>query len=309
MEDLKAHRLDARLAKLVHDVYLQSLSRHSASRLSTTAVPQIGLIELVSPEVFEPDYQGLYLSMFHGDERESPERIVQRLQDDFAGLRGGLAPYRVIGIRDADGKVIGASQLSVLMLRSGKYAVPYVQYIYVHPDYRRYDLSEVLHIMSLAVATADAQANGAERTVPFTFFETEPPNHGVSDATRANATQRTAIHAKSGSQALMLRNAEGRITSCHIQPGLEVGEKPVGLIWVIRPSPAAQTGDHHDLGEISPDLIQAYYQSFRDEGFVEDNIALAERLTAKRMEGCNFVQIPLADVTMAMYQGIDEVDR
>lgn len=306
MDVLQHHHFNHRLRTLIQGVDLQELSRVPSERLRDTALPRIELIELVSGHIFEQCYQPLYLSMFHGGERERPDLIVERLKDDFEGRREGLFPYRVVGIRGANGEPVGAAQFSVLMLAGGKYAVPYLQYIYVRQDYRRHDISEVLHTMVLAVATADANAAGEGRIVPFTLFETEPPNHGLSESTKTYATERTKIHTKSGSRAIMLRDSSGQITSCHCQPGLEVGDRPITLIWVIRPSPASLSGKaNYDMNETGLGLIAAYYQSLRDEGFPEENIALAERVVERRCEAKEFVELSLAEITAVMYQNLE----
>lgn len=306
MDSLQPHQYDPRLREHIKGIDIQRLSRVPASRLEETALPRIGLIGLVSGDAFESDYQQLYLSMFHGGERERPDLIVERLKDDFAGVRAGLFPYRVIGIRDPNGEPVGAAQFSVLMLSGGRYAVPYLQYVYVRPESRRYDLSEVLHTMVLAVATADANADGEKRIVPFTLFETEPPNHGNSASSRTNATERTKIHTKSGSRAIMLKDKTDRILSCHIQPGLEPMDRPLTLIWVIRPSPAASAPDRWDINEVGPQLIAAYYRSLRDEGFPEANIAIAEKMAAQRCTNREFVELQLADITEVMYQNLED---
>jgi hypothetical protein len=302
MNTLQSHRFDARLWTMINGIQLQDLSRVPSDRLQERAIPNIGLIELVSAENFEESYSSLYTTMFHGGERERPDLIVQRLKDDFAGHRSGLAPYRIVGIRDPKGEAVGAAQFSVLMLKGGRYAVPYVQYIYVRTENRRQDMSEVLHTMVLAVATADANTTGEGRIVPFTLFETEPPNHGLTQSDQANATERTTIHARSGSKAVMLRTSgsdASEVISGHVQPGLELEDKPITLIWAIRPSPAS-TGNY-DIDEVGRALVAAYYRSIRDEGFPEKNIALAERISSRRMEGREFFEMPLGDVAAAMY--------
>ena len=310
MDLLQKQHFDTKLFNLIKDIDLQQLSRVPSSRLKESALPNIGTIELVSADAFQEAYNELYLSMFHGGERERSDLIVTRLQDEFANRRAGLAPYRIVGIRAPNGEAIGAAQFSVLMLRGGKYAVPYVQYIYIRLQNRRQDMSEVLHTMVLAVATADARATGEARLVPFTLFETEPPGHGVSQSSQANATERITIHTRSGSQAMMLRTkgdgaeTENRIYSAHVQPGLEPEEGPITLIWAIRPSPIPDID--YDIDEVGPALTAAYYRSLRDEGFPEQNIALAERMAANRRKGAQFVLVPLANVTAAMYQNLPD---
>lgn len=316
MERLHRQHLSARLCQVVDPAQLQHLSRIPPSRLERTALPNIGLVELVSAEIFQEHYSALYVSMFHGGERENADLIIERLRDDFAGVRVGLQPYRIVGIRDRSGQAIAAAHFSVLMLDGGKYAVPYLQYIYVRAENRRQDLSEVLHAMVLAVATADAKSAGDGRMVPFTLFETEPPGHGTSAHGREKATERTAIHAKSGSRAVMLENTRqscspGRenIISAHVQPGLERGHSPLTLVWAIRPSP--HVAEMYDVDAISPALLAAYYRSLRDEGFPEENIVLAEGMAAMRRRGRKFVEVPLAAVSpdMCHDQGVIHVEE
>ncbi|KAK5163779.1 uncharacterized protein LTR77_010453 [Saxophila tyrrhenica] len=305
MDPFQPHHFSPRLHDLLKNTDLQQLSRLPSPRLATTALPNIGLIELVSPQAFEKDYQPLYTTFFHGQERENPSLITARLAADFAGQRSGLAPYRVLGLRDNAGEAIGAAQFSVLFLPAtgtgAKYAVPYLQYIYVRPQNRRQDLSEVLHTLVLAVATADAEALGGGRTVPFTLFESEPTGYGTTEASKGTATERAEIHARSGSRALMLRGQDGRVCSAHVQPGLEVGEGPLTLIWAIRPSPA-MLEEGWDVAECGKALVEGYYRSLRDEGFPEENIAVAEGIVGARMRGREFFGMALANVTVDMYK-------
>jgi len=159
--------------------------------------------------------------------------------------------------------------------------------------------------MVLAVATADANATVEGRVVPFTLFETAPTGHGSTQTSRTEATERTTIHAKSGSRALMLRSRSAGSSgafSAHVQPGLEPEEGPLTLIWAVRPSPAPSI--EYDVGECGKALVAAYYRSLRDEGFPEKNIALAERIVEERVEGREFFDMPLADVTAAMYKDL-----
>lgn len=72
---------------------------------------------------------------------------------------------------DSKGEVIGAAHFSILLFPDNIHAVPYLQYIYVSPRYRRKDMAEVLHTLVLAVAEADG--GGSDKSVPFTLFETE----------------------------------------------------------------------------------------------------------------------------------------
>lgn len=309
MNALKPQQLDPRLAGLVHGIDLQALSRVPAARLETTALPNIGTLELVSPDGFERDYQQLYLSMFHGGERERPDLIVQRLRDDLDGRRSGLAPYRVMGIRDHNGQAVGAAQFSVLPLPKLGYAVPYMQYIYIRSQNRRQDLSEVLHTMALAVATADSGIDGGQGIVPFTLFETEPPNHGTTASSQSTATKRAQIHAKSGSRGMMLVDESGQLCSSHVQPGLEFGDRPITLTWAIRPSPAPQDSSHFRIDdELGLSLLTAYYRSLREEGFREENVALAENMARARCTGRRFVEIALDAITPAMYQNLEPAE-
>jgi len=294
------HGLHHHLSYLPTSISVDSLSRLSTERLSTTALPNIGRIELVSSADFATVYDAMYVSMFpRREERERSDLIVERLAAQAAGLRDGLATYRVVGIRDSNGEAIGAAQFSVLPLDGGEgetaalFAVPYLQYIYIRSQNRRQDMSEVLHTMVLAVSASDAAKSG--RTVPFTLFETEPPGHGNDEASRAYASQRARIHANAGGVALVLRRkADGKILSAHVQPGLEEEDSPLTLTWVIRPSP--NPGRDYDVTTIGRGLVAAYYNSLRDEGFSERNIGLAEEIVEKRYEGAEFQLIPLEDV-------------
>lgn len=163
--------------------------------------------------------------------------------------------------------------------------------------------------MVLAVAAADAADTGntatasITRSVPFTLFETEPPGHGDDEASRAYASQRAKIHTAAGGVALVLRSADGdgegdsgagKVLSAHVQPGLEPGDQPLTLTWVIRKSP--NPGRAYDIARIGGDLVAAYYQSLRDEGFPKDNIDLAESIVRRRSQGCIFATMPLEDV-------------
>lgn len=299
-------RLEERLRSHISGIDLTTISRIPASRIQKTAIPNIGSIELVSSEAFATEYDDLYKSNFHGGERERSDLIVTRLQDDAKGLREDLAPYRIIGIRDRDGRVAGGAQFSVLFLQDGRHAVPYLQYIYVRPEDRRRDLSELMHTLTLAVAMADAvkRRSVEEVTVPFTLFETEPLVHGTDDDKRAVAAERTKIHSKSGSVALMLRKLhDDRVLSAHVQPGLETGDPPLTYVWALRANPAVALRLQDD--QMGKAVVAAYYQSLRDEGFPEENIALAERIVHARYRGSEFYLMPLADVTRKMYVDID----
>ncbi|KAJ4522542.1 hypothetical protein HRR78_000029 [Exophiala dermatitidis] len=371
---------------------IDTLSRTPISRLTKTALPNIGLIELVSTTDFAQFYDPLYTAMFpRRAERERSDLIVERLAAQARGDRVGLAPYRIVGIRDEEtGEAIGAAHFSVLpvpprakrnnpLLSPEKSefnsAIPYLQYIYIRPQNRRQDLSEVLHTMVLAVSEADAASgllddddnegagygdrgvgvgvgggdngNGVDtipsatspvisqhhhyhhnhqqrqqqqqqqrtlRTVPFTLFETEPPDHGDDQISRDYARERSKIHTSTGGLALMLVpeqtainttndntttttittptavttttsniNTVDKIISPHVQPGLEKGDPPLSLVWVIRQSP--NPGRPYDVNNIAKQLIAAYYQSLRDEGFPLDNIRLAEGMVQER---CNY---------------------
>jgi len=294
---------------------IDTLSRTPPSRLKTTALPNISLIELVNASNFTTLYDPLYKTSFpRRAERENSDLITARLTAQSAGTRTGLAPYRIVGIRDHKGQAIGAAQFSVLPLpthpRSHShdtpsndnndtpaFAVPYLQYIYVRASSRRQDMSEVLHTMVLAVASADALAMSSQpRTVPFTLFETEPPDHGDDATSRAYAKERSKIHTSTGGVAVVLRReSDGKILSAHVQPGLEIGDPPLTLVWVIRQSPSP--GRQWDIKSIGKDLVAAYYQSLRDEGFPEDNIRLAERIVESRCKAAELHLMPLVDVT------------
>ena len=95
----------------------------------------------------------------------------------------------------------------------------------------------------------------------------------------------------------------GDVISAHVQPGLEVGEGPITLIWAVRPSPAVEQ-ERYEIGDLGRALIAAYYRSLRDEGFPEENIALAERMVADREKGREFFEMALADVKEEMYRGL-----
>ncbi|EXJ74145.1 uncharacterized protein A1O5_02439 [Cladophialophora psammophila CBS 110553] len=348
--------LSALLSHLPSSIPLDTLSRTPLSRLQRTALPNIGLIELVSATDFSTLYDSLYIHSFSRlAERERSDLIVDRLAAQAKGDRKFLAPYRIVGIRDHQGEAIAAAQFSVLPVppRKGKnsttssadcggndgsgegskYAVPYLQYIYVRRQNRRQDMSEVLHTMVLAVAAADAALMDMEdgisssavdpllRAVPFTLFETEPPDHGDDHASRAYALERSKIHTSTGGMALVLRRrrprpssrdttrpeeeeeaatAEGQdddeILSAHVQPGLEPSDPPLTLVWIIRPAPTATPGLDYDLTSLGKALVAAYYQSLRDEGFPEKNIRLAERIVQERCRGSTFQLMPLGDV-------------
>jgi hypothetical protein len=285
---------DAKLAPslLAHlqGVDIQALSRTDISRLATSAIPNIGRIELVDSNGFEDAYKSLYLQSFPiPEERERTEWICSRLDAHFAGERAGLAPYRIVGIRDAKGEAIGASQFAILLLNGGKYAVPYLQYLYVRNENRRQHMSEVLHTMTFAVTAAVAREMG-NRIVPFTLFETEPPGHGDEEESRAFSIVRSQIHTRGGAVAIILKR-DGQDISPHVQPGLEVGASPVSLVWAVRPSNVPR--DSWTIEGIGKDLIAAYYQCLRDEGIAEDNIRLAESIVEERCSGSTWALIPL----------------
>ncbi|KAL6244495.1 hypothetical protein RBB50_008737 [Rhinocladiella similis] len=370
--------LASHLSSTPTPIDVDSLSRTPLSRLQQTALPKLGLIELVSSTDFTTLYDDLYISSFPRSlERENSDLIVARLSAQAANTRTGLAPYHIVGLRDREGKAIGAAQFSVLplpvrtdidtdtdtntntnlynkindtthpdTLRDGEttgpsppaLAVPYLQYIYIRPSSRRQDMSEVLHAFVLAVTAADAATilsfptstspvvpvpNGVSTTpgsriqtrirtrtahVPFTLFETEPPNHGTDASSRSYALERSKIHTSSGGIAVVLlrRHAGPRgdsdddeesqqILSAHVQPGLEPDDPPLTLVWVIRPSP--NPGISYDIKLIGKDLVAAYYQSLRDEGFPQSNIALAEKMFEERCRDAEFHLMPLADVS------------
>jgi hypothetical protein len=272
---------------------LQALSRLSASRLTSRAIPNIGSIELVNSTDFDIKYDALYTKEFPKQaERERSDLIVTRLEAQFAGERDGLAPYRIVGITDARGEAIGAAQFSVLPLRGGDFAVPYLQYIYVRSKNRRQDMSEVLHTMTLAVAVADARELGG-RSVPFTLFETEPPGHGDDEESREFSVTRAQVHTKGGAVAVVVER-DGVEISPHVQPGLEDGDMPLSLAWAVRQSPVP--GAKWRIDEVGRDLMAAYYQSLRDEGFPEKNIRLAESMVEDRCRGSQWKLMPLNQV-------------
>lgn len=283
-------KLSTALRSHIEGIDVQALSRIDSTRLANRAIPNIGLIELVNATDFENKYDALYIKAFPKRiERERSDLIFTRLAAQYAGERNGLAPYRIVGIRDANDEAIGAAQFSVLPLKGGKFAVPYLQYIYVRSENRRQDMSEVLHTITLAVATADA-ANLGNRTVPFTLFETEPPGYGDNEESRAFSRTRAQVHSKGGAVAVVLIK-DGEQISPHVQPGLEVEDPPLSLVWAVRKSP--KPGHEWTIEEVGSDLIAAYYQSLRDEGFPEDNIRLAESMVKERCQGSTWKLIPL----------------
>ncbi|KAF7184966.1 hypothetical protein HII31_13589 [Pseudocercospora fuligena] len=305
LTQLLTQHFDEILIRHLRGIDLACVSRLSTQRLKQNALPAIGLIESVTGPVFENHYKPLYLANFHGAEREHPDLIVNRLNEEHSQRRRHNFPYWVLGIRDKSGQAAAAAQFSIFL--RGRHAIPYLQYIYVSPQSRRKDLSEVLHTMVLAIAQADAAKHDMDVApqVPFTLCETTPAIHGSSPETKAAAAERVQIHAKSGSQALMVRRkGHCRILTAHCQPGLENGEPPLTLIWVLRANPASPlTIANENLGK---SIIASYYQSLRDEGFPEENIALAESLVEDRLRlDHEFCLIPLHEVTKDMYVDID----
>jgi hypothetical protein len=287
-------KLTSRLRQHLEGIDLEALSRVDSARLASRAIPNIGLIELVSGPDFDKTYDALYVKEFpNRAERERSDLIVSRLEAQFADKRQGLAPYRIVGIRDDKGEAIGAAQFSVLPLRGEEFAVPYLQYIYVRSKNRRQDMSEVLHTMTLAVTVADARSLG-NRTVPFTLFETEPPGHGHDEASRAFSFTRAQVHTKGGAVAVVVLQ-DNQEVSPHVQPGLEEGDPPLSLVWAVRQSPSP--GRDWNIGDVGEDLLAAYYQSLRDEGFPEENIKLAESMVKSRCEGSEWKLMPLDTVT------------
>lgn len=287
-------KLDDRLQQYLKGVDLTTFSRIDNDRLAERAVPNIGLIELVTGDAFADAYDSLYISMFpKRAERERSDLIVERLHKEYAHQRDELARYHLVGIRDQAGAAIGAAHFSVLRLSGSDLAAPYLQYIYVRPENRRQDMSEVLHTIVLAVTSADAVSE--KRQVLFTVFETDPPGHGHDVVSRTYAHERASIHMRGGALAMMLRKrGDNSILSPHVQPGLEVGEPPVSLVWVIRPSPAME--QPYEANEIGPSLIAAVFESLRNEGFPEENIQLAERMVQERCQDADFIMLPLSDV-------------
>lgn len=290
------------LADYIQGVNLSELSRITASRLKQHAMLSIWRIELVDSVSFSKHYCPLYLDSFHGAERERPEMIADRLADEFAGRRIGLEPYRMVGIRNRHGMGIAAAHASILTI-DGHSVVPYLQYIYVRPEYRRKDLSEVLHTLILAVATAHAARSSVTAKVPFTLCETAPAKPKSRSEGHGAAVERSQIHAKSGSTTLMLRRKDGRSLSLHVQPGLEIGDPPLTLVWLVRPNPAIALNFENRLGR---GIIQSYYKSLREEGFPERNIVIAERIVESRYnQGGDFCLIPLSEISSDMYVDID----
>ncbi|KXT08304.1 hypothetical protein AC579_2472 [Pseudocercospora musae] len=305
LTQLLTPKFDENLHHHLRGIDLARISRLSIERLKENALPVIGLIESVNGPIFDSHYKPLYLANFHGAEREHPDLIVNRLNEEQSQRRPHNFPYWVIGVRDKSGQAAAAAQFSIFL--RGWHAIPYLQYIYVRPQSRRKDLSEVLHTMVLAIAQADAAKRSIDTApqIPFTLCETTPAIRGSNAETKAAAAERVQVHAKSGSQALMVRRKEHcRILTAHCQPGLETGEPPLTLIWVLRANPASPlTIANENLGK---NIIASYYQSLRDEGFPEENIALAESLVEHRLSlDHEFCLIPLHEVTEDMYMDID----
>lgn len=301
--------LDPTLKRHINDIDIDSLSRIPAKRIQSKALPNIGLIELVSGKSFAEAYNELYTSNFQDGDRERSDLIVERLEDEFAGKRGGLAPYRIVGIRDQAGRAIAGAQFSILFLKDGRHAVPYLQYIYVRSENRRQDLSELLHTLILAVTVADAEYDSlprktAMRGVPFTLFETHPAADSATSGQVNAAAERITVHAKSGSQAMMIHRESGKLIGAHIQPGLEVGDPPMMVTWALRANP--RFGLSLQDKSLGHSLVAAYYQSMRDEGFPEDNIAFAETMFENRCGDGGFVLMPLSEVTRSMCTDVDE---
>ena len=286
-------KFSSTLSTHIGNVNWSALTRIPLNRFVNRAVQHIGQIELVSASDFTTYYDELYKATFEIQaERERSDLIVTRLEAEAAGQRKHLAPYRIIGIRDHDGHAIGACQFSVLFLPDSNHAVPYTQYTYVRKQNRRQDMAGIMHMMVMAVTTADANRNN--RVVLFILLETEPAGHGKDKESRDWATKRTAIHTKGGAMALMLRNSEGKLRSPHVQPGLEIGDPPLSLVWAIRDIAT----DTLQIDRLGQKLIAGYYQSLRDEGFPEENIKLAEDIVAQRSKGCEFILTDLNTVVL-----------
>jgi len=62
----------------------------------------------------------------------------------------------------------------------------------------------------------------------------------------------------------------------------------------LRPSPVP--GVEWRIEQLGKDLIAAYYQSLRDEGFPEENIRLAESMVEERCIGTDWRLLPLNEV-------------
>ncbi|KAK4903653.1 hypothetical protein LTR66_018001, partial [Elasticomyces elasticus] len=161
-------KLDPHLSDLLTHVDILSFyhPRITPEQTASRTLPQVQLVELVSAENFAEHYDALYESSFSIDaERESSNLIIERLKDEFAGRRSHLQPYRIVGLRDHDDEAIGAAQFSVLFLKNGQHAVPYLQYIYVDEKHRGQGHADLLHALTLAVAQADAERRGEHITV------------------------------------------------------------------------------------------------------------------------------------------------
>jgi len=98
----------------------------------------------------------------------------------------------------------------------------------------------------------------------------------------------------------MLRRQEANgvvvLVSPHCQPGLEVDEPPLSLLWAVRKSPATQNAI--DVAQLGHSLIAAYYQSLRDENFPEENIQRAEQIVAERYRDSEYVSVPLSEIVI-----------
>ncbi len=293
MAGIFGSKLTTAVRNYLEGIDLQGLCRIDASRLASRAIPNIGSIEFVDSEKFDNKYNALYMKEFPNcAERERSDLISSRLAAQSAGERSGLAPYRIIGIKDSRDEAIGAAHFTVLPLKGGKFAVPYLQYIYVRSENRRQDMSEVLHTLMLAATVADARQMN-NRSVPFTLFEMEPPGYGNDEESRAFSTIRAQVHTKGGAVAIVLER-DGEEISPHVQPGLEMGDRPLSLMWALRPSPVE--GGKWRIEDLGGNLVAAYYQSLRDEGFLEKNIRLAESMVEEKCRGSEWRLIPLDQV-------------
>jgi hypothetical protein len=113
--------------------------------------------------------------------------------------------------------------------------------------------------------------------------------------TNTNTTTNTATTTDTNNTNITTNtNTSNNILSAHVQPGLEEGDPPLTLVWVIRPSP--NPGKPYDVNDVGKKVVAAYYQSLRDEGFPEENISLAERIVEGRCRGRVFHLMPLAEV-------------
>lgn len=251
--------LDDRLRSQIQGIDLTSLSRIPSERLAKTALPNVQCVELVPGPVYAKHYDELYRTNFHGGERERSDLIVSRHIDGSLKQRAGLALFRIIGIRNPAGRAIGAAHFFVLFLENCGPAVLYLQYIYIRPENPRQDLGELLHTLVLVVAIALASVRTVRDAIEisFTLCETELAFQADGGSMQGHAVDRSKIHSRSGSKALMLRRkSDGRVLSAHVRPGLEINEPPLTYKWALRAKPPSKLAFEKSMWR---SLISAYY--------------------------------------------------